>query len=123
MTTYAAEAVRDGQWWLLTVEGIGATQSRTLRDAPAAAQGLISAMLDVDPATVQVEVVPQIDSELLDHAEAARRSVARAARLQAEAAAESRAAARELLGVGLTGRDIATILDLSPQRVSQLLGS
>ncbi len=123
MTSYTADAVRDGRWWLLTVDGVGATQSRSLREAPSAVRGLVSAMHDVDPSTVEVTVRPQIAADVLEHVEAARQSVVRAARLQADAAAESRAAARELVSIGLTGKDIATILDVSPQRVSQLLAS
>lgn len=80
-------------------------------------------MHDVDPSTIEVTVRPQIAADVLEHVEAARQSVVRAARLQADAAAESRAAARELVSIGLTGQDIATILDVSPQRVSQLLAS
>jgi hypothetical protein len=121
VTLYTATAVRDGRWWLLTVDGIGATQSRTLKDAPQAVRGLVSSMLDVDPTTVDVEVVPAIDPAVLDHVASARRAVSDAARKQAQAAAESRAAARDLAGLGLTGTDIATILEVSPQRVSQLL--
>lgn len=123
MTRYTADAVRDGRWWLLTVDGVGATQSRSLRDASDAVRGMVSAVRDVDPSTVEVTVRPQIGPDVLEHVEAARESVGRAARLQAEAAAQSRAAARELLSIGLTGKDIATILDVSPQRVSQLLAS
>lgn len=123
MTSYTADAVRDGRWWLLTVDGVGATQSRSLREAPSAVRGLVSGMHDVDPSTVEVTVRPQIAADVLEHVEAARQSVVRAARLQADAAAQSRAAARELVSIGLTGKDIATILDVSPQRVSQLLAS
>lgn len=121
MTLYSATAVRDGRWWLLTVDGIGATQSRTLKDAPRAVRGLVSSMLDVDPATLDVEVVPAIDPVVLRHVASARRAVSDAAQKQAQAAAESRAAARDLAGLGLKGTDIATILEVSPQRVSQLL--
>jgi len=123
MTLYTADAVRDGRWWPPTVDGVGATQSRSLKDAPDAVRGLVSAMQDADPSTVEVTIHPQIGTDLLEHVEAARESVVRAARLQADAAAQSRAAARELLSIGLTGKDIATILDVSPQRVSQLLAS
>lgn len=123
MNTYTATAVREGRWWVLTINGIGATQSRTLKAAPDAARGLVSAMLDIDEDQFEVEVVPQIDAAVLDRVQAARKAVADAARLQADAAAESRAAAHELEGAGLTGSDIAYVLQVTPQRVSQLLAS
>lgn len=119
MTLYTATAVRDGRWWLLTVDGLGATQSRSLKDAPQAVRGLVSSMLDAD--SFEVAVAPAIDRTVLDHVASARRAVSEAARMQGDAAAESRAAARELEGLGLTGTDIASILEVSPQRVSQLL--
>jgi CRP-like cAMP-binding protein len=121
MTLYTATAVRDGRWWVLTVDGLGATQSRALKDAPQAVRGLVSSMLDVDADSFEVEVEPAIDRTVLDHVASARRAVSEAARMQGDAAAESRAAARELEGLGLTGTDIASILEVSPQRVSQLL--
>ena len=121
MTLYTATAVRDGRWWVLTVDGLGATQSRTLKDAPQAVRGLVSSMLDVDAGSFEVAVEPAIDRTVLDHVASARRAVSEAARMQGDAATESRAAARELEGLGLTGTDIASILEVSPQRVSQLL--
>jgi CRP-like cAMP-binding protein len=121
MTLSTATAVRDGRWWLLTVDGLGATQSRTLRDAPQAVRGLVSSMLDIDAGSFEVAVAPAIDRTVLDRVASARRAVSEAARMQGDAAAESRAAARELEGLGLTGTDIASILEVSPQRVSQLL--
>jgi hypothetical protein len=55
-------------------------------------------------------------------ARAAREAVAQADHAQRDAAARSREAAAALKNVGLTGRDIAVVLRVSPQRVSQLLG-
>lgn len=120
-TTYTAIAAREGRWWVLTVDGIGVTQSRTLKDAPGAVCGLVSAMLDVDQADINAVVVPQVSPTVLDRVEAARRSVVQLQAMQHEVATESRAAARDLEREGLTGADIAYILEVSPQRVSQLL--
>jgi len=47
--------------------------------------------------------------------------VSAADQAQRQAAAQSRAAARRLRQAGLSGRDIAKVLNVSPQRVSQLL--
>ena len=56
-------------------------------------------------------------------ADAAREAVAEAERALRAAAARSRQVARQLKQEGLSGRDIAAILHVSAQRVSQLLKS
>jgi len=122
-TTYTATAAREGRWWVITVEGIGVTQSRTLRDAPATARSLVAVMLDVDEGTVAVEVTPELDGTVADQVRSARDRVAALEREQAETAAASRAAARALVDRGISGADAATILGVSAQRVSQLLAS
>ena len=119
--TYVATAAREGQWWVITVDGIGVTQSRTLRDASSAARGLISAMLDVDDKNIEVHVEPALDPELAAHVQAARKQVADLDRLQRDAAIASREAAHALILAGVSGADAATVLGVSPQRVSQLL--
>lgn len=120
-TSYLATAAREGHWWVITVEGIGVTQSRTLRDAQTAARGLIAAMLDVDENGVRVIVEPELDSRLVDQVRDARKRVADLDRLQRKAAAASREAVRALIAAGVSGADAATVLEVSPQRVSQLL--
>lgn len=120
-TTYTATAAREGRWWVLTVDGIGVTQSRTLKDAPDAARGLISAMLDVDPNEIDVNVIPQVSSDVLDRVDGTRKAVVALQAMQHKVATESRAVVRDLEREGLTGADIAYILNVSPQRVSQLL--
>lgn len=122
-TTYTATAAREDRWWVITVEGIGVTQSRTLRDAAGAARGLICAMLDVDEDTVDVDVHPDLDPAVAEQVRTARERVARLEREQAETAAASRAAARALVERGLSGADTAAVLGVSAQRVSQLLAS
>ena len=56
---------REGRWWVLSVEGIGVTQARSLREAPEQARGMIAAMLDIDTAEVDVDVVPELDAAIL----------------------------------------------------------
>jgi hypothetical protein len=121
--TYVATAAREGRWWVITVDGVGVTQSRTLRDAPNTARGLISAMLDVDEEEIVVLVEPALDRELAEHVRFARGQVADLDRLQRDAAAASREAARALIAAGFSGADAATVLGVSPQRVSQLLAA
>ena len=68
-----------------------------------------------------VEIIPEIGHGLDEKTRAARKAVALASHAQRAAAAQAREAARELRGAGLSGRDIAKVLGVSPQRVSQLL--
>lgn len=118
--TYTASATREGRWWIVTVDGIGVTQSRTLRDAETSARGLVSAVLDVDEGDIAVVVKAQLDAELLQTVTAARQAVADLEEFQRQAGAASRDATARLIAAGLTGADAATVLGISPQRVSQL---
>ncbi len=122
-TAYTAIAAREGRWWVLTIEDIGVTQSRTLADAPAQAADMVGATLDVDPKTITVTVVPDLDANILAEADEARRAIDALVALQTTVAERSRKSARQLHDAGLTGQDIATVLNVSPQRVSQLLAS
>jgi uncharacterized protein YggE len=68
-----------------------------------------------------VDVMPEVGDGLDQAAIEAREAVRAAEEAQRDAAARSRSVARQLKQKGLTGRDIAALLQLSPQRVSQLL--
>ena len=118
---YTATAAREGRWWVITVAGIGVTQARTLRDAAPAARGLVSAMLDVDEDVVAVDVIPELPPKVRADLDEARRKVAQLEVQQREAARASRDAVAVLTASGLSGADVATVLGVSPQRVSQLL--
>ena len=76
-----------------------------------------------DESTIDVEILPKIDAALGQEVIAARKAVHELAERQREVAALSRAAAKDLAGSGLSGADIAVVLDVSPQRVSQLLNA
>jgi len=116
--TYTAVCRRSGGWWAISVPELKGlhTQARRLDQAEAMARDAIALMLDVDPATVIVEVRPELPG-VVSHALEARR----AAR-QAEDAAEqaTAAAVRTLLADGYTVRDAGAMLNLSPQRISQI---
>ena len=79
----------------------------------------------VSPRSVKVRITVTLDNGLdsgLDEEIAAvRAAVDHAERAQREAAARSRALALRLREAGLTGADIAVVLRVSPQRVSQLM--
>jgi DNA-directed RNA polymerase specialized sigma24 family protein len=121
VSTYKVRAKRWEHGWELHIEGVGVTQSHGLKDAEMMARDLISRRLDVPEDSFGVEVTPEIGNGLDERATAARAAVREAAGAQQRAAAQSREAARLLQLAGLTGRDIAAVLHVSPQRVSQLL--
>jgi predicted XRE-type DNA-binding protein len=116
-------AVRENRWWLVEVAGIGATQSRTLAGAREAAVGLVSAVRDIDADHVNVSIAPRLGRTLEKQLVRAREAVEALDHQQREAAALSRQVARDLKAAGMSGADTATIMGISPQRVSQLVNS
>lgn len=123
MTHYEASVVRDGRFWLITVHADGArfglTQARTLAEVEPMTRDLIATVLDADdPAVFDVSFVyaPEI-SGMVQRVEQARLQ-ARAARDAADG--EARAAARALLDAGVSTRDAAVLLHVSPGWVSVL---
>ena len=80
-------------------------------------------MRDVAPDSFTIDIVPEVGGGLDKAATDAREAVRQAEEAQRSAAAQSRSVARQLQERGLSGRDIAALLQLSPQRVSQLLQS
>lgn len=122
-TVYTVLARRWAHGWELHItdgagEEIGVTQTRTLSGAVA----MVSDYLELDdrPAPYAVHVVPELDAGLRERVVAARTAVRRAAEEQERAATASRAAVEELKAAGLSGYEIAAVLEVSPQRVSQL---
>ncbi len=119
--TYNVRAKRWEHGWELHIADVGVTQSRSLWDAEMMARDLISRRLGLAADSFDVEITPEIGGGLDEQTRAAREAVTDADRAQRRAAAQSREAARRLRQAGLSGRDIAKVLDVSPQRVSQLL--
>lgn len=121
MKTYHVRARRWEHGWQLHVDGVGVTQSRTLWDAEDMVRDLIARREELSEDEFAVAITPEIGGGLDEESRAAREAVSAANRAQRQAAAQSRAAARRLRQAGLSGRDIAKVLNVSPQRVSQLL--
>lgn len=120
-TTYTVTARRWRHGWELHINGVGVTQSRTLLDAEPMAREYIALELEVAQEQVLVDVTPEIgagvDGELLNLRQADREVEA----AQKRASAQRREIATQLKALGLSGREIAAVLGVSPQRVSQLL--
>lgn len=118
--TYTARAKRWEHGWELHVDGLGVTQSRTLRDAEAMVRDFVSLNTGLAEDAFDVTVAPEIagiDAEI----ERLRVMVEEVERRRDEAAALIRNTVQELRALGLNGADTATVLGVSPQRVSQLL--
>lgn len=123
VTTYTVHAKRAGKYWELHIDGVGVTQSRNLTtDADEMIRSYVHMMKDVPAATVAFTLIPQVDADLDAATAAARKSAELADRAVKDAAARNRSVAARLVAAGITGRDAARILGVTPQRVSQLLG-
>ena len=127
MSVYRVTARRWAHGWELHISGgdgeIGVTQSRTLTSAVQMARDYLALDLGGEPQDYSVVVLPELDGGLADEAAAARQAVRDAALAQRDAAARSRAVAHRLKAAGLSGADIAAVLQVSTQRVSQLVNS
>jgi len=121
VTTYRVRAKRWARGWELHIDGVGVTQSHRLADAKDMARSYIAMVCDISPDLFTVDIVPEVGGGLDEAATNAREAVRQAEEAQRRAAARSRSVARQLHERGLSGRDIAALLQLSPQRVSQLL--
>lgn len=122
MTTYDVTATREGRWWVLTVPDLGiAAQVHRLDEADEVSRSVVAAYLDICESDVAVDVsvlLPEATATLL--AEAARDEDAARSAL-ADAGAKRRSAVVSLLESGMTQREAARVLGLSPQRINQLV--
>lgn len=121
MTTYNVTAKRWAKGWELHIDGVGVSQSRTLASAEDMVREYIALMLDLNDAEgFEVVITPEIDEDTqiaLDEAKEATRAAEEA---QRKAAARWRGLVHRMHDDGLVGSDIARVLKVSKQRVSQL---
>ncbi|MFI9387326.1 hypothetical protein [Kutzneria sp. NPDC052558] len=120
MKTFEAVATREGKWWVVDVNGVGATQGRTTTEAQEMAEDLVTAMLGTTARDFVVDIVYRLPDDLAVEFEEARRQQRLAEEAQQRAAASSRKLVHNVLAAGLSKRDAAKVLGLSPQRISQL---
>jgi len=123
MTTYNVTARHWKHGWELHIEGVGVTQSRNLAEAETMVRDYVESLTGTDVGDAVVVISPEVGDGLDEEVRAAREAVAAADLATREAAARSCKVARDLRQAGLSGRDIAAILRVSAQRVSQLLKS
>ena len=121
---YTVRAERgDGPVWVLQcLEHPGAiSETRRLAEAPALMREAISWVADVPEADVEVDVQPVLPGEVSNDLERLRAGVAAMKSCQKDVGVLSSRVAASLRAEGLTGVDVAAVLGVSPQRVSQLL--
>lgn len=122
VNTYTATATHEDNWWVLDVGGIGVTQVRRLTEAHAQINGLIEAVTDApvpDGAAIEIRLAGELGTAVLETRNATRR----AEMAQELAASATRSVVGELLEAGISKADVAVVLDVSKQRVSQLAHS
>lgn len=121
-TPIKATAIRDGKWWIadFTIDGKKyGTQGKTLEKLEMMVKDAASLMTGKPEAqfTVDFEIVGLDQERILDYREASRE----AKRAEEKLSLASRQAASSLVGAGLTLRDVGKIMNISFQRVSQLV--
>ena len=123
-TTYPVIATASNGWWAIEVQGLpkgmtGYSQARRLTEVEEMARSVVVDLLECDPSDVAIDIEPRLGEELevaLDSLEA----TARLERLVLDEIAAARAAAIGSLLSRLTQRELATILGVSHQRISQM---
>jgi DNA-directed RNA polymerase specialized sigma24 family protein len=117
--TYRVTARRWAQGWELHVADVGVTQCQPLADADRMARDYLATELGGEPEDYAVEIRPDLGGIEVEAATVRQRMLEAQAAVDA-AADDMRQVVRRLRGDGLSVRDTATILEVSPGRVSQL---
>jgi predicted XRE-type DNA-binding protein len=121
MTTYTVHAKRWAHGWELHIDGEGVTQARSLAAAERQVRDYVSLLHNLDDdAAFDVVIVPELGGAIERDVRKARQAVADLASRQRKTAEMSRAAVQKLRKAGLKGAEIAAVLGVTPQRVSQL---
>ncbi|KKC05038.1 hypothetical protein [Mycobacterium nebraskense] len=123
---FKIEITREGRWWMVAIPEIdGLTQARRLAEAETMAREYISLdrgipydQVKVETASVRMEQ-PEF-RELLAAARDIRNRRAHAQELERQVTRDAQEFTHWLVTYGVPVRDIAELLDISPQRVSQL---
>jgi len=121
---YKVEITRDGRWWMVHIPDIdGLTQARRIGEAEQMAREFIALETSTPITDVTVTIasitVPRLGDiqELADEIRDLRDTARKAEAALADA---TKRYAKRTTEAGIPVRDIAELLDVSPQRVSQL---
>lgn len=120
---YVAQATRSGDWWAIAVPDVPGvhSQARRLDQVGPMAREAIALILDVPEGSFDVQVRAELDPQmrrLVEVALAARRGAEEATH---RASSAMDAAVRGLIGEGFILRDAGALLDVSYQRVQQIV--
>lgn len=126
MHEYKIEVIREGRWWMVNIPEIdGLTQARRLSEAEAMAREYIALSQNVPYDDIKIETAsirmehPEF-RELIEGAEEIRSQRKRAQEIEHQATEKAIEYAGWLTTYGIPVRDVAELLGISPQRVSQL---
>lgn len=122
MSTYTVRAVRWERGWELHIEGVGVTQSHGLRDAEAMIRDYLRLDDNKDWETADIDLGVDLDG-LEKDAEQVREEIAALAEEQERVARHARHLAHRLRDAGLSGADASAVMQVSPQRYSQLVNT
>lgn len=124
MREYKVEVERDGRWWMIRVPELDQiTQARRVNEIEDMARSLIAVSTDSPLTDIGVQIVSIVlpgVGDILSTAHRIEELRHRAEDLEAQAADAAKQYARDLTREGVPVRDAATLLRVSPQRVSQL---
>jgi hypothetical protein len=121
--TYKVVVEREPGWWIVQIPELDlTTQARRLGDVEKNAREAISALLDVGTLTFDLEQSVQPPVAVVQEIDAGRALIDRAASLREEGADRIGQAVDKLIkDFGLTMREAGRLLDLSHQRIAQLV--
>lgn len=129
MYEYKIEIKREGRWWMVYIPEIdGLTQARRLAEAPTMAREYIALDRGIPLGEIKVEIASirmeePAFRELHETARQIKHMRAQANELERKTTEQTREFAHWLVTCGVPVRDIAALLEISPQRVSQLANS
>ncbi|MGO1347924.1 MAG: antitoxin HicB [Brevibacterium aurantiacum] len=120
MTSVAVTARRWTRGWELELDEENVTQVSSLSHAPQQVRDYLDTIRpDISHAEWKINIVFG-DSDLAEEITTMKEMTSKAAELQIEAGRKSRAVVRDLRSLGLSVSEVATALDSSKGRVSQL---
>lgn len=127
MTSYSVRVAREGKWWVAVVDGLlgGATEATRLTDLDVEVRDLIAGLTDTDEAEIDLSWnltdVLGVEGQAIWDTYRRERIELETHRRRFESG--RLAALRALHDAGVSVRDTAALVDLSHQRVAQLLGA
>ena len=117
---FNVRASREGDWWFLEVDGVegGFSQARRLDQVDRTIRDLLSLLLEIPSDDVDLRVHIDWPAGLREASGRARQAREEAEHAREAATIEMRRAAAAAVDAGFTVRDVAELLEVSPQQIS-----